>query len=108
MANYSIAYKIVGLHLHQDLRYMGAQGIYSVTVPYERDPGCIVCSPGVTFEVHPAMTLQQPRAMCWQPPVRACAINAQRASCADVHASEFSDFTLQRDVNTTLKFVTGA
>jgi len=45
--------------LNNYLMYMGAQGIYSVTVPYERDPGCIVCSPGVTFEVHPAMTLQQ-------------------------------------------------
>ncbi len=40
---------------------MGAQGIYSVTVPYERDPHCIVCSPGVLLEVSPDMSLQQVR-----------------------------------------------
>jgi ubiquitin-activating enzyme E1 C len=38
---------------------MGAQGIYTMTVSYERDKGCPICSPGVPLEVPPSYTLQQ-------------------------------------------------
>jgi ubiquitin-activating enzyme E1 C len=38
---------------------MGAQGIYTHSVAYERDPGCPVCSAGVPLEVDKEQTLQQ-------------------------------------------------
>ena len=49
-------------HSHPDLsiyRYMGSQGIYTHTVPYERDTDCPICGSGVPLEVEADMTLQQ-------------------------------------------------
>jgi ubiquitin-activating enzyme E1 C len=37
--------------------YTGTQSVYTHTAPYERDPNCIVCSPGVPVNTTPASTL---------------------------------------------------
>ncbi|CAD7698697.1 unnamed protein product [Ostreobium quekettii] len=41
------------------MMYMGGEGIYTHTVAYERDPECLVCSPGISFPCRRDMTLQQ-------------------------------------------------
>lgn len=38
--------------------YMGAEGIYSHTVAYERDPSCPICSKGIEVSIDPQITLQ--------------------------------------------------
>ncbi len=40
-------------------RYVGTDGVYTLTTPYERDEKCPICSAGVSFEVAPSTTLQQ-------------------------------------------------
>ena len=40
-------------------RYVGTDGVYTLTTPYERDEKCPICSAGVGFEVAPSSTLQQ-------------------------------------------------
>lgn len=42
-------------------RYVGTDGVYTLTTPYERDDKCPICSPGVGFAVQPATTLRQVR-----------------------------------------------
>ncbi len=42
-------------------RYVGADGVYTHTVSYERDPACTVCSSSVPFEITSTNTLQQVR-----------------------------------------------
>ena len=37
--------------------YVGSGGVYTHTVAYERDPNCVVCSPGVAFEIGASATL---------------------------------------------------
>lgn len=39
--------------------YVGSGGVYTHTVAYERDPNCVVCSPGVAFEIGASATLQE-------------------------------------------------
>jgi len=41
------------------MMYTGAEGIYTHTVGYERDPECLECSPAQLLEVSPSHTLQQ-------------------------------------------------
>ncbi|KAL3137662.1 hypothetical protein ABBQ38_004937 [Trebouxia sp. C0009 RCD-2024] len=41
------------------MMYVGTDGIYTHTAAYEQDPLCSICSPGIPFEVHSSMTLQQ-------------------------------------------------
>jgi hypothetical protein len=45
------------------MMYMGADGVYTHTVCYERDEQCLVCSPGVPVPASDDMTLQQVRVM---------------------------------------------
>lgn len=45
-------------------RYVGTDGVYTLTTPYERDDKCPICSAGITFEVPPSTTLQQVCAVC--------------------------------------------
>lgn len=40
-------------------RYMGAQGLYTHTVAYEKDPNCLLCSSGISLQVESENTLQQ-------------------------------------------------
>lgn len=40
-------------------RYMGAQGVYTHTVQYEKDLECPICSMGTPLTVQPGMSLQQ-------------------------------------------------
>eukprot|EP00897_Mesotaenium_endlicherianum_P009980 jgi/Mesen1/900/ME001156S00133 len=40
------------------MMYVGTGGVYSHTVSYEKDPECIICSPGVPLEVNSDITLQ--------------------------------------------------
>lgn len=40
-------------------RYVGADGVYTHTVAYERDAACTVCSSSVPFEIASTDTLQQ-------------------------------------------------
>lgn len=40
-------------------RYVGTDGVYTLTTPYERDEKCPICSAGVSYEVSPSTTLQQ-------------------------------------------------
>ena len=49
----------VCLHVVPDRRYTGAEGVYTHTVAYERDPACLECSPAAPLEVPPDATLQQ-------------------------------------------------
>ena len=44
-------------------RYVGTDGVYTLTTPYERDDKCPICSAGVGFEVQPGTTLQQVRGL---------------------------------------------
>lgn len=61
-------------------RYTGAEGIYTHTVGYERDPECLECSPAQLLEVSPSHTLQQvpplppPPPLLPSPPVRAATL----------------------------------
>uniref|UniRef100_A0A7R9Y511 NEDD8-activating enzyme E1 catalytic subunit n=1 Tax=Prasinoderma coloniale TaxID=156133 RepID=A0A7R9Y511_9VIRI len=41
------------------MMYMGTAGVYTHTVAYERDPDCVVCSPGVAVQAPPEVTLRE-------------------------------------------------
>ncbi|CAM6046167.1 unnamed protein product [Sphagnum compactum] len=41
------------------MQYTGTEGIYLRTVPHDKDPNCIICSPGVPLEVDKSITLQK-------------------------------------------------
>ncbi|KAG0565432.1 hypothetical protein KC19_8G190300 [Ceratodon purpureus] len=41
------------------MQYTGTEGIYMRTVPHDKDPNCIMCSPGVPVEVDTTCTLQK-------------------------------------------------
>ncbi|KAH6556777.1 hypothetical protein KP509_1Z156100 [Ceratopteris richardii] len=41
------------------MMYMGTQGVYTHTLSHEKDAGCLVCSPGVPFEVDISISLQK-------------------------------------------------
>jgi ubiquitin-activating enzyme E1 C len=41
------------------MQYTGTEGIYMRTVPHDKDPNCIICSPGVPVEVDTTCTLQK-------------------------------------------------
>lgn len=41
------------------MMYVGTQGVYTHTVSYEKDPNCIVCSPGAPMEVDLSIKLQK-------------------------------------------------
>ncbi|MCO5582881.1 hypothetical protein L7F22_036782 [Adiantum nelumboides] len=41
------------------MMYMGTQGVYTHTLSHEKDPNCLVCSPGVPFEVDRSISLQK-------------------------------------------------
>ena len=43
--------------MHHPCRYVGTDGVYTLTTPYEKDDKCPICSAGVSFEVQPATTL---------------------------------------------------
>lgn len=43
------------------MMYMGADGVYTHTVCYERDDQCLVCSAGVPVQASDEMTLEQVR-----------------------------------------------
>ncbi len=45
-------------------RYVGTDGVYTLTTPYERDDKCPICSAGVSHEVAPSTTLQQVWCVC--------------------------------------------
>lgn len=47
--------------LRPSLRYVGTDGVYTLTTPYERDDKCPICSPGVSYAVQPTTTLRQVR-----------------------------------------------
>ena len=40
------------------MMYVGTDGVYSHTVEYERDPSCVVCSPGIAHSVSVDATLE--------------------------------------------------
>ncbi len=50
---------IWNLIYHKNCRYTGTEGIYLRTVPHDKDPNCIICSPGVPLEVDKSITLQK-------------------------------------------------
>ncbi|KAL2613778.1 hypothetical protein R1flu_025470 [Riccia fluitans] len=41
------------------MQYTGTDGVYMRTFQNEKDPNCVVCSPGVPVEVEPDITLKQ-------------------------------------------------
>eukprot|EP00892_Ulva_mutabilis_P009930 jgi/Ulvmu1/7309/UM035_0098.1 len=41
------------------MMYMGSDGVYTHTVPYERDTGCLVCGSGLPLPASDATTLEQ-------------------------------------------------
>eukprot|EP00898_Chlorokybus_atmophyticus_P003272 jgi/Chlat1/3946/Chrsp26S04198 len=41
------------------MMYVATQGVYTHTVSYEKDPECIICSPGISMPMHSSHTLQQ-------------------------------------------------
>ncbi|MEW5308906.1 MAG: hypothetical protein WDW38_000826 [Sanguina aurantia] len=45
--------------LNNYMMYMGAQGLYTHTVAYEKDPNCLLCSSGISLQVESESTLQQ-------------------------------------------------
>merc|ERR1712078_431257 len=44
--------------LNNYFMYMGGEGLYTHTVEYERDPGCLSCSAGLPCVVPPGTPLQ--------------------------------------------------
>lgn len=43
------------------MMYMGSDGVYTHTVPYERDPQCLMSGSGVPLQASDSMTLEQVR-----------------------------------------------
>lgn len=41
------------------MMYVGTDGVYSHTVEYERDPSCVVCSPGIAHALNANATLEE-------------------------------------------------
>ncbi|GBG62533.1 hypothetical protein CBR_g30851 [Chara braunii] len=41
------------------MMYIGTSGLYTHTVSYEKEPDCLVCSPGVPMEVDSSVTLKE-------------------------------------------------